>query len=113
MVPTDYSYGASRTSDYSAYELYGDEMDYMDVEEEEDIVRCEADYEGGICLARLVKGRCSRGHVNYCDEEIASTNAYCRQVLETYSSECPNAHLHWSDNDMKARGHKFDVDEEL
>lgn len=51
---------------------------------------------------------------DYCDREIASTNAHCKQILESYDSVCPNDHLHWQEDEFnEARGHKFDVVEEL
>lgn len=75
----------------SAYEAYGDELDYID----EEPARCELDREdGGVCLKRLSKsGACPVHGEGHCGRELGNTNAYCVEKLT--DGKCVNEDKHW------------------
>lgn len=90
-----------------AYELFGDELDYLgsrvrdwdsrgyeDVEDYEP-ERCELDneFDGGVCLKRLTNGKCPVHGEGHCGRELGVTNAYCTEKL--HNGTCPNEEKHW------------------
>lgn len=98
-----------------AYELFGDELDYLDRSdkrphdwdsrgyEDEEPEKCELDSDnGGVCLKRLVNGKCPVHGEGYCGRELGVTNAYCTEKL--HNGTCANEDKHWDSEKNDADG---------